>query len=293
MRLGTDDLDDGEFMSRSIRLAGRLRRVHAPSGDIYLKGFRRGRLFGDFDALCRLLLRPDDTVLDVGANIGLASLIAADFLPRGRIVAVEASPANCRAMARNFADHGLDLAAIEACAVGANAGTASFLENSVFGHVMTTDNMVVQEGISVAQRTIDEIVEAHALRRVDLIKLDVEGFEPEALQGATDTLRRHDPIVFLEFNSWCQIASYNRNPRRFFECLLDTFPQLYLWRDRRLVSIREMGTFRFLHDHLTANRCVDDLVASGGNPRLEGMAAQNGRMTGGFTRRIAARIGLR
>lgn len=179
-------------------------------------------------------------MLDVGANIGLSSIVAADVLPAGRILAVEGSGRNCEALRVNFARHGLPAHVVHT-AVGASSGSVTFFDSSAFGHVVVDANMGPYGGEPTPLRTIDELVATHALPRVDFIKIDIEGFEQEALTGARGTLARHDPVIFLEFNSWCLIASYDRSPRAFLDWLLDTFPQLFVWRGGRLVSLRDLG----------------------------------------------------
>ena len=75
-------------------------------------------------------------------------------------------------------------------------------------------------------------------------------------------------MVLLEFNSWCLIAAFDGSPRAFLDWLLATFPQLCLWRDRQLVSVRDMGAFTFLHDHIVRHGALDDLVGATASARL-------------------------
>ena len=260
-------MEDLPLLTRTVPLAGRRRTVSAPAGDYSLSRYTRGRSFSDFAAFCRRHLRPADIMLDVGANIGLSSIVAADLLPQGRILAIEGSAQNCHALRVNVARHGLPAHVVHA-AVGAASGSVAFHESSAFGHVVVEANMGPFQGAATPLRTIDELVASQWLPRVDFIKMDIEGFEQDALLGARETLARYDPLVFLEFNTWCLVASYDRSPRAFLGWLLDAFPQLYLWRGRRLVSVREMGAYRFLHEHITQHRGLDNLVAATASDRL-------------------------
>lgn len=256
------------LLTRTIPLAGRRVKVSAPAGDYALSRYTTGRTFSDFALFCRAHLRSGGTVLDVGANIGLSSLVAARVLGAERVLAVEASARNCVALRRNFSTHGLDPADVVHAAAGATEGTVAFHQASAFGHVVTAANMAGHGGDATPLQTLDAIVAAHALTRVDFIKLDVEGFEQQALEGAEGTLARHDPVVFLEFNSWCLVASYDRSPRAFLDWLLTRFAHLYVWRRRGLRSVREMGAYRFLEDHMVRHRCLDDLVGVNDPARL-------------------------
>lgn len=253
--------------SRRIRVDRRRLLISAPQGDAYLARFGRGQGLAEFGTLCRHALTPEAVLIDVGANIGLTTLVAAPILARGRIISIEASPRNCAALRVNLERAGVTNAAIVESAVGARAGTVAFHDASAYGHVVTGGNMADLPGASQRIAPLDEIGAEHGLDRVDLIKIDVEGFERDVIEGAQAILARHDPLVLLEFNSWCMIGWFDRSPRQFLDWLLDRFPQLYRWRGGRLTDLRKLGRFDFLREHLTVHNANDDLLAAG--PRTD------------------------
>ena len=61
----------------------------------------------------------------------------------------------------------------------------------------------------VPMTSIDAIVAELSLQRLDLIKIDVEGFELDVLKGALQTIRRFRPRIVAEFNSFALIANRN------------------------------------------------------------------------------------
>jgi FkbM family methyltransferase len=161
-----------------------------------------------FDAL----VRGEDVILDVGANFGLYSLLAEPKLSAAGCVHVfEPNPHALSLLRRNF--EGIDSPSrvqIHAMAVGADVGTVRFFcsEDSAFSSVIENRRHPVRIAMEVPQTTLDAFVSEHSLPRVDLLKIDVEGYEPEILAGATRLLTREDaPIVFIE------IATPNLGPR--------------------------------------------------------------------------------
>ena len=277
-----------DLFARRVPLAGRRLTIHAPAGDYAFSRYKRGKGFSEYQALCRGLLAPDSVVLDVGANIGLSTLVAAELVPRGQVIAVEGAPRNFSALSRNIADHAAGVATPVHCAVGAKAGEVAFIDNSAFGHVSAPESMIPLPSTRVRARPIDDIVAWQGLERVDFIKIDIEGFEQDALIGAEATLARFDPVVFLEFNAYCQIALYDRSPRRFLDWLMARFPELHAWREGRLVSVHEIGAVRFLQTNMTDRRCNDDLVAVRAGEKLEGLRRLPPR--GGLIGRLAGRL---
>jgi len=112
--------------------------------------------------------------------------------------------------------------------------------------------------------TIDRELEERVWPDVSLIKIDVEGFEEDVIRGASNTIARFSPLVFLEFNSWCLIAIANKNPRGFLEFLRQTFRHTYCFDESSRLS--ELASaddlIGFLHTNLTAHGCVDDLLCT-------------------------------
>ena len=217
-------------------------------------------------AVAAAVLPPDGVVLDVGANIGLSVLAWAPLVPQGRIVAVEPSPRTARALARTVALNGLGgQVAVEAVALGATPGEAAFhaAAHSAGAHLMdpgTLDAASLPQ-VRVPVETVDALVARQGLGRLDLIKIDVEGFETEVLDGAAATLARFRPVVLAEFNAWTLQCNRGANPRAVLEDWLARFPVALALRGAlpplRITAATLLG---FLHDHLVTRGCADELV---------------------------------
>ncbi len=89
--------------------------------------------------------------------------------------------------------------------------------------------------------------------RIDLIKIDVEGYEPNVLSGASNIIDRWRPIIFLEFNSWTLLLQ-SFNPLFFAEALFKSFDIEY--RD----GTRPANPHALVHDNIISHGCITDLV---------------------------------
>jgi hypothetical protein len=117
--------------------------------------------------------------------------------------------------------------------------------------------------VRVPVTTLDALVAAQGLARVDLVKVDVEGFEGDVLDGAADTIARHRPAFILEFNAWTLMCNRNANPRTVLEDWLARFPVVHAFRGTAAPErVRPETALAFLHDHLVIRKCADDLVLS-------------------------------
>jgi len=168
-----------------LRALGRRLRVLPPLVRAY-RAVVGVRYEDRFDRALQGAVRRGDVVWDVGANVGLytakfASAIGAD----GRVVAFEPSPRNARILEQRFA--GARTVTIAAVALSDRNGVAPFYEND--DETSVTDSLVPRAaGIaahSVVVRRGDEYLGQYP---PNVIKVDVEGFEPEVLDGLHATL---------------------------------------------------------------------------------------------------------
>jgi FkbM family methyltransferase len=143
--------------------------------------------------------------IDVGANIGIFSVLLARLAVNRRVLAVEPTPAVARRLRHNLTANGVAAnVLVEQCAAGAESGSvvintvAGMEEYSRVGELVLPNTAgKAASSASVPMHTLDELATRHGLNPT-FIKMDIEGSEMRALCGATGILDRHRPTILAE-----------------------------------------------------------------------------------------------
>jgi len=140
-----------------------------------------------------------DTVLDIGANIGTHTLWFANKVgPSGFVMAFEPQRLIFQTLCANMALNSIKHVDCKHLGVGYSKRLVTVpvldpLKENNFGGLSIEGH---SEGEPVAICRVDDI----GLSRCDFIKLDVEGMEPEALQGAMNTIVKCRPVLYMELD---------------------------------------------------------------------------------------------
>ncbi len=151
--------------------------------------------------LFRSLIKPGETVLDVGANIGLYSIIGAHRTgPTGRVIACEPEPDNLALLHHNALGVQAQNISVCACALADNDGTLNlYLSTDNKGSHSLFGSKSNAQAISVPVRRGDDLL-AELGATPDVIKIDVEGAEPLVLAGLHKSLTSPSVRLFVEFS---------------------------------------------------------------------------------------------
>lgn len=148
------------------------------------------------------LVREGDTVIDVGANIGVMSLnFASRCGPSGRVIGFEPDPVNFDRVTANIKLNKFNNIRIENLALADKPGRLKLFRIDPRNPGMNRflpPNQQRGEAIEVSVATLDEFIAENPMERIDLIKIDVEGFEMNVLKGARATISRWRPKLYIE-----------------------------------------------------------------------------------------------
>jgi FkbM family methyltransferase len=189
------------YWNRQVRFQKYLLQVPSFDRWLYVKLHALRVMGGEELGFLSSHVKPGMTVIDIGANIGLYSLILADLVgSAGRVHSFEPSPGLFAAALKNSQTNGRDgVLRIENIALGSRAGEATLYEagfNSGDNRMVTSRSHKV--GFPVRILPLDEVLPGV---RVDWIKMDTQGWEAEVLRGMRETLRRN-PDVRVYFEYW-------------------------------------------------------------------------------------------
>lgn len=150
-------------------------------------------------AWLRAVVTPGATVVDCGANIGYFSVMAAQLAgASGRVVAIEPDAANLGLLRANLWLNRCDGVEVVPCAAGRGRGVATLChsDHNTGDHQVHTSGAA--DGVLVPLVSLDELL---AGARVDVIKIDVQGFDHEVMAGATAALAASpEAVVLVEFS---------------------------------------------------------------------------------------------
>lgn len=176
----------------------------------------RGAYSGPQLDVLRDILRDEMVFIDIGANQGEFSLFAAKRLPNGQIFAFEPSADMATRLQRNIEANGFSNIHVVPLALSSESGQKTlyvsrqpFYDGSVHEGLGTlyaseSRDQVVQQ---VSVTTLDDYIRENRVHRVDVIKIDIEGGEFDALKGAEGTIREHQPVILMEANKSNLVAA--------------------------------------------------------------------------------------
>lgn len=233
-------------------------------------------LFGvwepDVTAFVRRRLSPGDTFIDVGANVGYHTLLAAGLVgDAGRVVAIEASPANFAALTESLAFNENPKAVRTANRAAADvAGTVSIYSGPVHnvGLATTVESRGLRPEAEVEAAPLADLLESQETAAARLVKIDVEGGEDLVIRGMAGFLERcpDDVEILLELSpKWW--SDRQQTVQQVLAPLLDAgfhaygidnnlWPWRYLWPNdvRKPRRLRSLPTRRVKRVDLVLSR---------------------------------------
>lgn len=137
-----------------------------------------------------------NVVIDVGANIGYYTILLADKVGKtGRVYAFEPDKINFEILKKNIEANNLKNVEIINAAVGSKTGKIKLHKSkeNLGDHKLYGDDKEIEE---VKIIKLDEFIK----EKVDVIKVDTQGWEPEVIKGAKKIIAKNRPIMFLEYS---------------------------------------------------------------------------------------------
>ena len=156
--------------------------------------------------------------VDVGANIGNNSLIASKIA--SRVIAIEPNPIILERLKQNINLNSLKNIVVYDYAISNFIGEAEFFipdenySNQGVASLSLRENIPLKK-IKVKVITLDELLKNE--RRIDLIKIDVEGYSKEVIQGAKEIIKKFKPVIIYEENNSDKMVVLDYNNKKQIE----------------------------------------------------------------------------
>ncbi len=186
------------------------------------------------------VVQPTDVIMDIGANFGYYGVIAAQQTDKkvGKVILFEANPNLIPYMNKTLSANWInEQSVVENLAVADKTGkiTLNIMKDYIgSSSVLSAEHMdeymhgkmhvEAEEKVLVKAVSIDDYCKRNNIAEVNLIKMDIEGFEDKAYQGMREIVKASSNItMFIEFTK----NSYNQ-PEQFYEQLLADFGHVYV-----------------------------------------------------------------
>lgn len=237
-------------------------------------------------------IKPEFICIDVGANIGFNASIMCKLAYNGKVIAFEPYSFLNDLFQYNMLNNGITNVEVYKKALSNKMGTSVFIEknvNNVTSHIVDngvnlSDNQQKNSKKTQCRTdTLDNHVRNYNIDKVDLVKIDVEGYESQVLTGAENTIAKNKDIVFLiEFSPLAQRNKYGdlenlltlekkqemlQAPAKlYFEIKKNFKFVFYLHRSGYLYPVNNLAELIFIVNQTYG---VDDLVCTNSEFSLE------------------------
>ena len=136
-------------------------------------------------------------IIDCGANIGLSVIYFKKIYPESKIIALEADPTIYQVLIENINIRNIRNVQCINSAVWINSETLSFAAEGSWGGYLSSEAVADQRNILVKALDLRQLID----RKIDLLKIDIEGAETEVLMHAKDLIVKYVDHLFFEWHS--------------------------------------------------------------------------------------------
>ena len=157
------------------------------------------------------LVKNGDTVLDIGANVGVFSLLGSKLVGEtGKIYAFEPSQNTFNALTENLSLNNIKNVFPQRLALSNTEGVIHLgaVENDALNFIDVKNKNTAGEAVEMT--TLDKWLKINNLNKIDFIKIDIEGAELLCFKGAIEMLKNAPPTILMECNEvWCKRFDYS------------------------------------------------------------------------------------
>ena len=210
---------------------------------IYWQGFEKVNWELKTREIWSSLCSKSNTIFDIGANTGIFSVLAKVYNPDSLVYAFEPQPNIYKVLDKNNNLNKFDICC-EDKALSSSKGIFPFYNYGwdPFGSGNTTAGSLNQkwrpknqQTIEVEVITLDDYIDFKKIKKIDLMKIDVETFEAEVIEGYKDNLHMHKPIIILE------VQNHNIGNKINNYFIQNNYSYFNIDEDLGLIPINELG----------------------------------------------------
>lgn len=251
------NLNEAKVWRRSINVWGRSVKASSLDRLVCLLLHRAGLMGATERVLLPQLVKPGMTAIDIGANVGLYSLLLSQLIgSEGTLFAFEPEPALYASLTKNRAKNQADNIRTFNCALGEAPGRVSFYRSILNSGDNRLGNFGWQgQQLEVEMVRLDDVLPQH---RIDFIKIDVQGFEGFVLRGM-DRVFAESPNLTIHMEFWPHgLRNAGTEPRELLEQLARRHFNIHLIDGEKLMPVDD---FAALERNIPGKQFVN-LVAS-------------------------------
>lgn len=228
------------------------------SDDSYLKA-----VGSDFEpnmvSLFEEIIEKESIVYDIGANIGLTAILFSSLAKQ--VIAFEPSPSTYDILSKNLVNNGIENVIIHNIGFSnkQDKSTLTFAEGNRSGGFVSDQKRPIENHITenIELDTLDNFMNDNIGLIPTVLKIDVEGFERNVIQGGMNMLAAYKPTVIMEMNHFCLDVLHRITIPEFIEYMCSIFPYLYAV-DTDNQSIKNLHDdfecYYVMHEHVVKNR---------------------------------------
>ena len=250
---------DGEIVA-SVKIDN---KIYDIVGDDYLNLHVRDDFEPNMVYLSKSLINKNDNVLDIGANIGCTSILFGSLA--SRVVSFEANPSTFHFLKKNIVNSKLINIDVHDFGLGSSVGEyeMAFSKDNRSGGFINSGNNASSglKKTKVLIERLDNVVDKLKFG-INFMKIDVEGYEKQVLEGAEKTIKDNKPVVVLEMNHWCLNAFQRICIPDFLDFLRSRFPILLAVEGKTYANLHDKDdSYSVMYQHIVNFKYMDIVAA--------------------------------